>query len=188
MILLIDNYDSFTYNLVHLLRELTDKTIAVCRNDKIELSQVAEFDKILLSPGPGIPKEAGIMPAVVKEFGVSKSILGICLGHQCIAEEYGAALFNMPKVVHGMGSKISVAEPRDPLFEGVESPFVAGRYHSWAVDKPSLPTCFRVTAESEDGMIMGISHNSYDLKGLQFHPESILTDSGQQIIRNWLEC
>jgi anthranilate synthase component 2 len=184
-ILVLDNYDSFTYNLVHLIRE-NGYDVDIFRNDKISLEEVGAYDKILLSPGPGIPDEAGIMKLVVKEYGPTKSILGICLGHQGIAEVYGASLFNIPKVLHGVTSTTSIIDDSEYLFNEVVSPFQATHYHSWAVLPETVTPELKITAVNEEGLIMGLSHVSYDVKGLQFHPESIMTPEGPKMIKNWL--
>ncbi len=184
-ILVLDNYDSFTYNLVHLIKE-NGYEVDIFRNDKISLEEVARYDKILLSPGPGIPDEAGIMKQVVREYGPTKSILGICLGHQGIAEVYGASLFNIPKVLHGVTSVSEVLDPGEYLFTGISPKFQATHYHSWAVLPESIPPQLKVTAVNDEGMIMGLHHQTYDVKGLQFHPESILTPEGPKMIKNWL--
>jgi anthranilate synthase component II len=184
-IVVIDNYDSFTYNLVHLIRE-NGYAVNIYRNDKISLEDVGRYDKILLSPGPGIPDEAGIMKRVVKEYGSTKSILGICLGHQGIAEVYGASLFNIPKVLHGVTSLTEIKDPDEYLFKGVPLQFQATHYHSWAVLPESISPELKVTAVNDEGMIMGLRHKKYDVKGLQFHPESIMTSEGPKMIKNWL--
>lgn len=184
-ILVIDNYDSFTYNLVHIIREL-GHTMDIYRNDKIALEDVARYDKILLSPGPGIPDEAGIMKLVVQEYGPHKSILGICLGHQGIAEVYGAKLFNIPKVLHGVTSTGIVRDRGEYLFKNVSDSFQATHYHSWAVIPESVPDDLRVTAVNNEGLMMGLTHTRYDVKGLQFHPESVMTPEGPRMIENWL--
>lgn len=184
-ILLLDNYDSFTYNLVHLIRSL-GKTVDVIRNDKITLEGVKAYDKIVLSPGPGIPDEAGIMKAVVKEYGPTKSILGVCLGHQGIAEVYGATLFNMPDVRHGVTCSLEVIDEEDILYRGVQGAFPVAQYHSWAVQAGSVPKDLKVTAVNETGLIMSIAHRQYDVRGVQYHPESILTSYGKEIMSNWL--
>ncbi|MBL7860810.1 MAG: aminodeoxychorismate/anthranilate synthase component II [Cyclobacteriaceae bacterium] len=184
-ILVLDNYDSFTYNLVHILRA-NGYEPAVHRNNKIDLQTVKHFDKILLSPGPGIPEEAGIMKQLIQEYGPTKSMLGICLGHQGIAEVYGAALFNIPNVLHGVTSTASVLEP-DYLFENVPTAFQATHYHSWAVLPESVPSQLKVTAVNEAGLIMALTHTRFDVKGLQFHPESIMTPEGPKMILNWLK-
>ncbi len=185
-ILVLDNYDSFTYNLVHLIRE-NGYAVDIFRNDKIPLEEVARYDKILLSPGPGVPDEAGIMKEVVREYGPVKSILGICLGHQGIAEVYGATLFNIPKVLHGVTSVAEVKEADDYLFKDVPTRFQATHYHSWAVVPESITPELKVTAVNEEGLIMGLSHRKHDVRGLQFHPESIMTPIGPKIIKNWLK-
>jgi len=185
-ILLFDNYDSFTYNLKHLLVDLGVK-VDVIRNDKISLDEVNVYDKILLSPGPGIPSEAGLLLPLIERYAPAKSILGVCLGEQAIAEVFGAKLENLKTVHHGVCSDIRVVV-KDPLFEGLTSGFRAGRYHSWVVSKEDLPECLEVTAvDASDGMIMALRHKIYDVRGIQFHPESILTPQGKQIIENWLE-
>ena len=185
-VLVIDNYDSFTYNLVHLIRAIGGSELEVRRNDKLELGLVEDFDKILLSPGPGLPLEAGLMPEIVRQFAPRKSILGVCLGHQCIGEVFGAQLVNMREVVHGKGIEIEVAVGDEPLFQGVSARFVGGRYHSWLVSRENFPSCLRITAVDDKGDIMALSHRSYDVRGVQFHPESVLTEAGERIMRNWL--
>ncbi len=185
-ILVLDNYDSFTYNLVHLIRE-NGYAVDIFRNDKIPLEEVARYNKILLSPGPGVPDEAGIMKEVVREYGSVKSILGICLGHQGIAEVYGATLFNIPKVLHGVTSVAEVKDANEYLFKDIPQRFQATHYHSWAVVPESIPQELKVTAVNEEGLIMGLSHRKHDVRGLQFHPESIMTPEGPKIIKNWLE-
>tara|TARA_R110001592_G_scaffold96041_1_gene276134 strand:- start:4368 stop:4997 length:630 start_codon:yes stop_codon:yes gene_type:complete len=186
-ILILDNYDSFTYNLVHYLRELAEGAeMTVVRNDQITLDEVEAYDKILLSPGPGIPEEAGIMPELIKRYGATKSILGVCLGHQAIAEAYGASLYNMSEVLHGVSSKIKVVKPEDRLFNGIPSEYEICHYHSWNVSKEDLGNELEVTAYDELGEIMAISHKEYDVKGVQFHPESIMTEYGHKLLENWL--
>lgn len=187
-ILVLDNYDSFTYNLVHILRELgVGAHLEVHRNNRINLTQVEEFDKILLSPGPGIPSEAGIMLALIERYGPTKSILGICLGHQGIAEVYGARLYNMREVLHGVASEISIEDPEDILFKEIPGQLTVGRYHSWAVVADSVNSSLKVTARAGHSEIMAIRHKQHDVAGLQFHPESVLTPQGKQIIKNWVE-
>jgi anthranilate synthase component II len=185
-ILVLDNYDSFTYNLVHIIREL-GFSMDIFRNDKIKLEAVKNYDKVLLSPGPGIPDEAGIMKAVVKEYGPSKSILGICLGHQGIGEVYGAKLFNIPKVLHGVTSEAEVRDEGEYLFKNVPKRFQATHYHSWAIVPESITGDLKVTAVNNEGLVMGLTHVRYDVKGLQFHPESIMTPEGPKMIANWLK-
>lgn len=186
-VLLFDNYDSFTYNLLHILNEL-GATVEVRRNDQIRLEEVRQYDKILLSPGPGIPEEAGILLPLIKEYAPTKSILGICLGEQAIGQAFGALLINLKEVYHGIASPIQVTVP-DPIFAGMSKTFTAGRYHSWVVDPEDFPSCLEVIAQdAEGGQIMGLRHKTYDVKGIQFHPESVLTPQGNQIIRNWLKA
>jgi anthranilate synthase component 2 len=185
MILILDNYDSFTYNLVHIIRELGYR-YEVYRNDEIPLEQVGAYDKILLSPGPGIPDEAGVMKEIIRTYAPAKSILGICLGHQGIAEVFGASLINIPKVLHGVTSMTTVTKSDEYLFRNIVSPLQVCHYHSWAVEPQSLPGCLEVTAVNEEGMIMGLRHTRYDVRGLQFHPESMMTPAGPEIIKNWL--
>lgn len=184
-VLVIDNYDSFTYNLVHLLQEL-NQTYEVVRNDKFELDYVEGFEKILLSPGPGIPEEAGLLMDVIRRYASSKSILGICLGQQAIAEVFGGNLYNMPKPLHGVATDIIIKDDEEMLFKGFPRHSKIGRYHSWAVEKESLPTALKVTAEDPDGVIMALTHRQYDVRGMQFHPESVLTDNGKKLIENWI--
>lgn len=184
-ILVIDNYDSFTFNLVHLLHQCGYEA-TVWRNDKFELKDVAPFDKILLSPGPGIPEEAGLLLDVIREYGPTKSILGICLGQQAIAEVYGGRLYNLAKPVHGTATPLIITDPDEAIFNGLPNSFPAGRYHSWAVSREGFPDTLRITAEDEEGVIMGLSHKTLDVKGLQFHPESVLTAHGKEMMANWL--
>lgn len=186
-ILVIDNYDSFTYNLVHYLEKLTNEPVVVYRNDEITLDKIDNYDKIVLSPGPGIPVEAGICIDLIKEYAATKSILGVCLGHQALAEAFGAGLLNLDKVYHGVSSEISVLTPDDPLYIGLPDRLEVGRYHSWIVSRDNIPDCLTVTCEDEQGLIMGVSHKEYDLKGVQYHPESVLTEHGLKIIDNWLK-
>ena len=186
-ILILDNYDSFTYNLVHYVEQLTNEQVDVYRNDKIVLEKVKEYDKIILSPGPGIPSEANLLMPLVKEYASTKSILGVCLGHQAIGECFGAALVNLEKVFHGIASEMRILHENALVFKNIPPKFAAGRYHSWIVDKNGLPECFTITAEDENGNIMAMEHKTYDLTGVQFHPESVLTDHGLQMIDNWLK-
>ncbi|WP_425392178.1 anthranilate synthase component II [Ekhidna sp.] len=186
-VLIIDNYDSFTYNLVHILRELgVEKFMKIVRNDQLELNEVEAFDHILLSPGPGVPKDAGLMPKVIERYASSKNILGVCLGHQGIGEAFGAKLFNLPQVFHGMVTPVEqVAD--DALFKGLPSSFNVCRYHSWVIQKASLPESLEVTSVAENGNIMSIRHKAFNVRGVQFHPESIMTEHGKQLMKNWLE-
>lgn len=184
-ILVIDNYDSFTFNLVHLIHECGFST-TVWRNDKFQLEDVAAFDHILLSPGPGIPEEAGLLKAVIEKYGSSKKMLGICLGLQAIAEVYGGQLYNLSAPIHGTATPLLIQDPQETLFEGLPSTFDVGRYHSWAVKNEGLPSSLRVTATDAEGVIMGLSHQQFSVKGLQFHPESVLTQHGKAMISNWI--
>ena len=184
-ILVIDNYDSFTFNLVHLLHECGHDA-TVWRNDKFALEDVAGFDKILLSPGPGIPSEAGLLLDVIRQYGATKSILGICLGQQAIAEVYGGTLYNLSKPVHGTATPLLIKVDDEPIFHGLPQSFPVGRYHSWAVAHEAFPDVLRITAEDEQGVIMALAHQTLDVKGLQFHPESVLTQHGKAMIANWL--
>ncbi|MBX2963453.1 MAG: aminodeoxychorismate/anthranilate synthase component II [Cyclobacteriaceae bacterium] len=185
-VLILDNYDSFTYNLVHIIRE-AGYDYDVFRNDKISLEAVDQYDKILLSPGPGIPDEAGIMKAVIRAYASAKSILGICLGHQGIAEVFGAVLYNIPVVLHGVTSEAIITDCDEILFHGLPRSFQVCHYHSWAVKSDTIPSELKITARNPEGMVMGLRHVTYDVKGLQFHPESIMTPEGPQMIRNWLK-
>ncbi len=184
-ILVLDNYDSFTYNLVHIIKELGYE-VDVFRNDKIMLEAVDKYDKILLSPGPGIPSEAGILQDLIHQYASTKSILGVCLGHQAIAECFGAELFNLGDVLHGIPKKIKVIKTDELLFQQIPTAFEAGRYHSWAVKKDSLTDVLELTATDEEGEVMGIAHKKFDVRGVQFHPESVLTEFGKEMINNWL--
>jgi anthranilate synthase component 2 len=184
-ILVLDNYDSFTYNLVHIIREL-GFPMDIFRNDKIALEDVKNYDKILLSPGPGIPDEAGIMKAVIKTYAPTKSILGVCLGHQGIGEVYGAKLFNIPKVLHGVTSTTEIKDDSEYLFKNVTKTFQATHYHSWAIVPETISGDLKVTAVNGEGLVMAVSHLKYDVRGVQFHPESIMTPEGPKMIENWL--
>ena len=183
-IIIIDNYDSFTYNLSHLLKEI-GANVTVVRNDKFRIEDLEQYDKIVLSPGPGIPSEAGLMPQVIKAYAGRKPILGICLGHQAIGEVFGAKLLNIGNVVHGVATPAHITV-KDYLFKGLPDELEVGRYHSWVVDENGLPNCLEVTSRSDDGYIMSLRHREYDIRGIQFHPESVLTPNGKEIINNWL--
>jgi anthranilate synthase component 2 len=192
-IIVFDNYDSFTYNLVHLIEKILQIQVEVHRNDQISLDEVEAYDKIILSPGPGIPEEAGLLLPLIKRFAATKSILGVCLGHQAIGESFGAKLKNLDQVFHGLATPIHLTNAdssadRDFIFNGLPTSFEVGRYHSWVVDKNTLPDCLEITAEDENGFIMAMRHKEYDVTGVQFHPESILTPSGEQLMRNWLKA
>ena len=181
---IIDNYDSFTYNLSHLLKEL-GADVTVVRNDRFRLEDLEQYDRIVLSPGPGIPSEAGLMPQVIKSYAGRKPILGICLGHQAIGEAFGAKLLNIGNVVHGVATPAHITV-QDYLFKGLPKDIEVGRYHSWVVDDKELPQCLEVTSRSDDGYIMSLRHREFDIRGIQFHPESVLTPQGKTIINNWL--
>ena len=184
-ILIIDNYDSFTYNLAHLVKELGVE-VTVYRNDQFELPQLEEFDKIILSPGPGIPSEAGLLLDVIRTYAGKKPMLGVCLGHQAIGEAFGAKLTNLSDVFHGVATE-GTQFGNDPIFAGLPKRIVMGRYHSWVVSKEGLPECLEITAESDEGQIMALRHKTLDVHGIQFHPESVLTPEGKTMIDNWLK-
>lgn len=184
-ILVIDNYDSFTYNLVHYLEDL-DCEVTVYRNDEFELDEIAHFDKILLSPGPGIPDEAGLLKQVIQQYGPTKSVFGVCLGQQAIGEVYGGTLSNLDKVYHGVATKVTKSVNDELLFEGLENEFEVGRYHSWVVDT-NLPDCLEATSFDENGQLMSLRHKTYDVRGVQFHPESVLTPNGKKMLENWVK-
>lgn len=186
-ILILDNYDSFTYNLFQLVKQHEKvKRVDVIRNDQITLDQIKQYDKILLSPGPSLPKDAGLMNEIIKTYASTKPMLGICLGHQAIAEVFGAELFNLASPDHGIVKQTHVVKSSDYLFEGIPQHFQSCRYHSWAVDSFSLPTTLEVIADDNDGIIMGIAHRQFDVRGLQFHPESIASEHGKQLFNNWI--
>jgi anthranilate synthase component 2 len=183
-ILVIDNYDSFTYNLVHYLEDLNCE-VTVYRNDEFELDEISHFDKILLSPGPGIPDEAGLLKAVIQKYGPTKSIFGVCLGQQAIGEVYGGTLSNLDKVYHGVATKITTSVADETLFKGLDNEFEVGRYHSWVVDA-TLPEALEATSFDTNGQVMSLRHKTYDVRGVQFHPESVLTPNGKKILENWV--
>ena len=191
-ILILDNYDSFTYNLVQMVENIIKKKVAVFRNDEISLNQVNDFDKIILSPGPGIPNEAGILLPLIKQYAASKSILGVCLGHQAIGEAFGGRLTNLTRVFHGVATKIELKKDlkksafNNDWFRGLDSEIEVGRYHSWVVDRDEFPKELEVTSWDEHRMIMSLKHHIYDIQGVQFHPESLLTPLGKTMIENWL--
>lgn len=185
-LLVFDNYDSFTYNLVHLVEKILDQDVDVVRNDKINLEAINEYDKIILSPGPGIPEEAGLLLPLIKTYAATKSILGVCLGHQAIAEALGGSLTNLSKVYHGVATPCTIVKEDSKLFNGLPKQLEVGRYHSWVVNKETLPDNLEITALDNNGMIMAMKHSTYDVRGVQFHPESVLTPLGEKIIANWL--
>ena len=184
-VLVIDNYDSFTYNLVHYLEDL-NCDVTVKRNDKLTLEEVKDFDKILLSPGPGIPDEAGLLKAIIKTYAPTKSILGVCLGQQAIGEVFGGKLINLNNVYHGVATNVTITVDDEKIFEGLEKNIEVGRYHSWVVDS-NLPESLEATSFDENGQIMSLRHKIYDVKGVQYHPESVLTPYGKKILENWLK-
>ena len=185
-ILLLDNYDSFTFNLLHLLEQFDGVEVCVFRNDEITMDQVPGYDRIVLSPGPGLPEDAGITMQLIKEFHQRKSILGICLGHQAIAQSFGGKLFNLATVQHGISTETIVVDKSEELFQNIPDVFKTGRYHSWIVDRSQLPDCLKITAVDQKQNIMGLRHTTFDVRGIQFHPESILTEHGKTLIGNWL--
>lgn len=185
-ILVLDNYDSFTYNLVHLVEKISDASVDVYRNDQLPLEEVKQYDKIILSPGPGIPKEAGLLLPLIKEYASSKSILGVCLGHQAIAESFGGSLVNLSTVFHGIATPIEV-DQHNYLFAGLPQNLTVGRYHSWIVNESDLPDELEITARDNNRQIMALQHRRYDISGVQFHPESVLTPEGETILKNWLK-
>jgi anthranilate synthase component 2 len=194
-VLVFDNYDSFTYNLVHLVHKVVNAKVDVFRNDEIPLDDVRQYDKIILSPGPGIPSEAGLLIPLVKEYASSKSILGVCLGHQAIGEAFQGKLINLESVFHGVSTPVSIDDgaksqtaikpSRKGLFHHLPAQFPVGRYHSWVISDEDFPDDLEVTARDDNGYIMAIEHKSYDVQGVQFHPESVLTPSGETILKNW---
>jgi len=186
-ILVFDNYDSFTYNLVQLVKEIApNATVEVYRNDEIALDAIKKFDKILLSPGPGLPSESGLLLSVIKEYAASKSIFGVCLGQQAIGETFGGKLTNLAQVYHGVATNIHLTNSSN-LFEGLPPSFEVGRYHSWVVDEKDFPADLMITSKDDKGYIMSLEHKTYDVKGVQFHPESVLTPNGAKILTNWLK-
>jgi len=190
-ILIFDNYDSFTYNLVHVVEKIINDKVDVYRNDKIPLEKVNDYDKIILSPGPGIPVESGLLLPLIKEYASSKSILGVCLGQQAIGEAFGGSLINLTTVYHGVATRIKVNSERtkseNDMFNSLENELEVGRYHSWIVSKENFPKELEITAEDENGYIMALRHKTFDVQGVQFHPESVLTPMGELMMRNWLK-
>jgi anthranilate synthase component 2 len=185
-ILVFDNYDSFTYNLVQMIERITDQKVDVYRNDEISLEEIEKYDKIILSPGPGIPEEAGILLDLIKKYAPTKSILGVCLGQQAIAEAFGGNLINLSEIYHGVATSSKTTRENVKLFRNLPEEIEVGRYHSWAVNNENFPEELEITALDNDGMIMALQHKTYDVHGVQFHPESILTPEGEMIIRNFL--
>jgi len=189
-ILIFDNYDSFTYNLVHVVEKIIHAKVDVFRNDKISLEDINKYDKIILSPGPGLPCESGLLLPLIKEYASSKSILGVCLGQQAIGEVFGGKLINLKEVYHGVATKIKVNGQRilfeNDVFKSLPRELEVGRYHSWIVDKNNFPNELEITATDENGYVMGLRHKTFDVQGVQFHPESVLTPDGEKMMRNWL--
>ncbi|WP_242204825.1 anthranilate synthase component II [Aestuariivivens insulae] len=183
-VLVIDNYDSFTYNLVHYLEDL-NCDVTVLRNDKLTLDDVKPFDKIVLSPGPGIPDEAGLLKPIIKAYAPTKSIFGVCLGQQAIGEVFGGSLINLDEVYHGVATKVNICVDDEVLFKGLNKSIDVGRYHSWVVN-PNLPDVLEATSFDENGQVMSLRHKTYNVKGVQYHPESVLTPEGKQILENWI--
>jgi anthranilate synthase component II len=191
-ILVFDNYDSFTYNLVHLVEKITHEKVNVYRNDEISLDKINDYDKIILSPGPGIPSEAGLLLPLIKQYAATKSILGVCLGHQAIGEAFGGTLTNLSKVYHGVATPIKrVGHPptgriAHSVLDGLPEEILVGRYHSWIISDKNFPAELEVTARDDNGYIMALQHKTFDVQGVQFHPESVLTPNGEKMLRNWL--
>ena len=183
-VVIIDNYDSFTYNLSHLVKELGAE-VAVVRNDQFELADLEQYSKIILSPGPGIPSEAGLLLDVIRTYAGRKPILGVCLGHQAIGEVFGGRLENLSDVFHGVATPCHIVAD-DPIFSGISRDITIGRYHSWVVSREGLPECFEITAVSDEGQIMALRHRELNVRGIQFHPESVLTPDGKKMIQNFL--
>ena len=184
-IAVIDNYDSFTYNLVHYLEDLNCE-VTVFRNDEFDMEELKKFNKILLSPGPGIPDEAGLLKEVIKTYASTKSILGVCLGQQAIGEVFGGSLTNLEKVYHGVATKVTILVEDEILFKGLSKQIEVGRYHSWVINPDDFPEVLEITSIDENGQIMSLRHKTYNVRGVQYHPESVLTPDGKQILKNWL--
>jgi anthranilate synthase component 2 len=186
-ILVFDNYDSFTYNLVHLVEKILHIKVDVFRNDEIALEKIKAYDKIILSPGPGVPSEAGLLLPLIKEYAATKSILGVCLGHQAIGQAFGGSLINLDTVYHGVATPINIINTDAPILKGLGNTIAVGRYHSWIINKVDFPAELEITAVDENGYIMALQHKTFDVQAVQFHPESVLTPDGEKILRNWLE-
>jgi len=187
-ILIIDNYDSFTYNLVQYVKELTQAPVDVFRNDAIDLAKLEDYDTIIFSPGPGLPQDSGIMIDAIKQYAPHKKILGVCLGHQAIGMAFGSKLHNLKKVYHGVKTPVEITDQKDEIFKEIPKITEVGRYHSWVIEPGSIPEDLQVTAQTDDGQIMAVKHKKFKVWGLQFHPESIMTDKGKQMIQNFLEA
>lgn len=186
-ILVFDNYDSFTYNLVHLVEKITNVRVEVFRNDQIKLEEVKKYDKIILSPGPGLPPEAGLLLPLIHEYAATKSILGVCLGHQAIGEAFGGKLKNLSTVFHGVATPLRITQPDNRILQGLNGDIQVGRYHSWIISEEGFPDELEITARDDNEYIMALQHKRYDIQGVQFHPESVLTPSGEQMMKNWLQ-
>ena len=186
-ILLLDNYDSFTYNLVHMINEITGDEITVYRNDEISISEAENYDCIIFSPGPGIPEEAGIMKKMIQHYAGKKPMFGVCLGLQAIVEVFGGKIENLNQVFHGVATPMIQTTNNSPIYKGIEKRFEAGRYHSWVAEKNSFPDCLEITSEDEEGRIMSVQHKEYEIYAVQYHPESILTPLGKEIVGNFLK-
>ncbi|MBU0486954.1 MAG: aminodeoxychorismate/anthranilate synthase component II [Bacteroidetes bacterium] len=186
-VLVIDNYDSFTWNLVHYIEQFPGSECVVCRNDTVDLADIVRFDRVLLSPGPGLPEHSGKLMEAIRAAAGHVPLLGICLGHQAIAQHFGAKLRNLPEVVHGKKTITRICDPTDYIYQGVPELIASGRYHSWVVDERSLPESLAVTALDESGVIMSLAHKTSDIRGIQFHPESVMTPEGKKILFNWLQ-
>ena len=185
-VIIIDNYDSFTYNLLHIVEELLNEEVQVVRNDQFDIDELEDYDKIILSPGPGLPEDAGLLKEVIRKYSTSKKIFGVCLGLQAIGEVFGAKLHNLENVLHGQRTIMHKTNNSTPIFEAISDSFYAGRYHSWVIDKTSDTSNLIITAIVDDGEIMAAQHQTYNVYGVQFHPESIMTDDGKQMIKNFL--
>jgi anthranilate synthase component 2 len=185
-ILLLDNYDSFTWNLFHYLEQVTDGEIVVKQNDEITVEEAGEYDRIILSPGPGLPDEEGVTKEIIRKYFSTKPILGVCLGHQAIGEVFGAKLKNLSTVKHGVVSQLVIRDKNEKIFSGIETNLSIGHYHSWVVDKENFPAELKITAEDGEGNIMAMRHNKYNVCGVQFHPESVLTSQGLSVLKNWI--
>lgn len=185
-ILLLDNYDSYTYNLYHLIKMVSNASIEIFKNDQINLEDIKRFDKIVFSPGPGLPKEAGKMMSIIENYASEKSMLGVCLGHQAIAEVFGCQLVNTQKVYHGVDSYLQIIDQSERIFKGLSEKIKVGRYHSWVVDENKIGADIKITAITENQTVMAIAHSKFDVKGVQFHPESFITDFGKEMMKNWL--
>ncbi|GAA4312853.1 aminodeoxychorismate/anthranilate synthase component II [Compostibacter hankyongensis] len=186
-LLIFDNYDSFTYNLVHLVEKITGTDVTVYRNDEVPLEKLRDFDKIILSPGPGLPEESGLLLPLIETYAAEKPILGVCLGQQAIAQAFGGSLHNLAQVYHGVATPVRIVSRAGRLFEGLPDTFPVGRYHSWVVDEKTLPESLEITARDEQDYIMALQHRRFDVCSVQFHPESVLTPDGERMMRNWLK-